>query len=463
MNEAPGAAPGHGARHVTARGAGRHLRRALMALLLACLVWSGAAEPADAADGDDLVKVFVVPDPSASGGRTVTLPDVAAGTLGDASRSPEIFDLNRELTQPDGTALTSPDEQLHPGWILRLPQDATGDGVQLARDNGGQEPSPGPAAGTGTTTVFAVPLGTVVAVLGAVVMALVTAGIVARRRLRTAWSALVRLLRRLGEPFRARRRLAARRALGRRFAADTDAPRRARLVLNRFRAAEGASGAPVHAVRIDAVGATVWLPSTSAAPEPWKRIDSTRWSLSATEDRRADGEPVADEAACPVRAGTDTEGVAVFVDLSRLDGVLSVVGDAATARDAVRNVLEEVARGRPGTPVTVLGDRTGPLVPVVPPGLREVPPLTPAPVAPPLPSGTRRIAAARRPVQGLVVLATPPTDHEAAQLAALCGTGGAGWTGLVCGEVAAAHWRWYADAEGRVDVPLLGLRLTVPA
>ena len=46
---------------------------------------------------------------------------------------------------------------------------------------------------------------------------------------------------------------------------------------------------------------------------------------------------------------------------------------------------------------------------------------------------------------------------------ALCGPGGAGWTGLVYGETQDAHWRWYTDGDGRVDIPVLDLKLTVPA
>jgi hypothetical protein len=74
-----------------------------------------------------------------------------------------------------------------------------------------------------------------------------------------------------------------------------------------------------------------------------------------------------------------------------------------------------------------------------------------------------RGAAARRAVTGLVVVPSTPTEGEAAELAALCGPGGAGWTGLVCGEFNGAHWRWHADAYGKVDLPVLGLQLAVPA
>ncbi|TWD13519.1 hypothetical protein FB570_11711 [Streptomyces sp. T12] len=463
MSKMAGAVAGSRPRHTTARTP-RHPNLRVLIVLTACLVWFGAVSVAEATESDDLVKVFVVPDPARSGGEIATLPSVAADTLGDASRSTEIFELNQGQAQLDGAALNDPGEQLHPGWILRLPQDATGKGVQLARDNDGPEPAAGPApGGSAATSVFVIPLGTVLAVLGAILLALATACIVARRRLRAAYVALTRAIHRLGEPLRARRRLRARRMLGRRFAADTDSVHRAHGILNQFADSEGGPEIAVHAVSLDAVGATVWLPSSATAPPQWTSLDTTRWRMTGTDDRQTEGNRTPDTAACLVRVGTDVEGAQVFVDLSRLDGVLSIAGDAGVARDVVQNVLYEVARSRPGTPVIILRDRAGESVPVLVPGLRQVSQAAvPTPTAA-ASTGTTRLAVARRPLKGLVVLAAPPTDQEAAQFAALCGIGGAGWTGLVCGEMDAAHWRWYAHAEGQVDIPVLDVHLTAPA
>lgn len=61
------------------------------------------------------------------------------------------------------------------------------------------------------------------------------------------------------------------------------------------------------------------------------------------------------------------------------------------------------------------------------------------------------------------MVAGTPGERQAAELAALCGPGGAGWAGLVHGEVSGAHWHWYADSDGQVDLPVLGLNLTAPA
>ncbi|MEU1163124.1 hypothetical protein ABZ372_21605 [Streptomyces sp. NPDC005921] len=463
----------HGSGPGPATPAVRTLLRALAAQLAACLVALGGAAAAHAAPDDDLIKVFVVPDPARTGGQLVTLQAIAGATLGDASRSGEILDLNRGQAQKDGGALNSPDDQLHPGWILRLPQDASGPDVQLARDTGtqGGATSAPPASGQQSSATFTFPLAAAVAVLGTILLALITAGIVGRRKVRTAYAAVRRAVRRLGEPMRRRRRLTQRQATGRRFATDADSVRRAYGTLGEFAPTRQQPERPVHALRVDGTGVTVWLTAADTADAPWTNLDGSRWRrpaaatgwLTRGEDTGATSQ-ASIGAACLVRAGTDADGEPVFVDLSRLDGVLSVSGDRAVARDVVQNLLAEIARTRPDTPVTVLRGTDGALPVAVPTGLRQLPRVdAPAPAAPAEGRGTVRAGASRRPVRGLVVVAGSPDGPASAELAALCGPGGAGWTGLVCGEANGAHWRWHTDADGHVDIPVLDVRLTVPA
>ncbi len=319
--------------------------------------------------------------------------------------------------------------------------------------------------------MLTIPLTAAVAVLAAIVLALVTAGIVGRRKVRGAYGAVMRAGRGLGAPVRRRRRLMLRRAVGRRFATDADSVRRAYGTVAEFAAGRRRRETSVYALRVDNAGATAWLSASDALEAPWRNVDSTRWRRATAEagwlNSPADvgtASSAATSATCLVRVGTDTEGEAVFVDLSRLDGVLSVTGDQGVARDVVQNVLAEIARIRPNTPVTVLRGEDGALPLTLPAGLTrlgraELPPATGSmPV-----HGTVRGAASRRPVMGLVVVAGTPTGQEAAELTALCGPGGAGWTGLVYGEVSGAHWRWYADSDGDVDIPALDVKLTVPA
>lgn len=58
-----------------------------------------------------------------------TLWGLAERHLGSGLRYTDIVRLNRGVTQPDGRALHDP-SWIYPGWILRLPHDATGAGVR---------------------------------------------------------------------------------------------------------------------------------------------------------------------------------------------------------------------------------------------------------------------------------------------------------------------------------------------
>ncbi|MFC4463968.1 hypothetical protein ACFPH6_05220 [Streptomyces xiangluensis] len=66
---------------------------------------------------------------------------IADRTLGDGSRWPEIYALNRGHPQPDGHSLATPN-LIRPGWVFRLPNDSSGSG---AYDPGHRKPaSPAP-------------------------------------------------------------------------------------------------------------------------------------------------------------------------------------------------------------------------------------------------------------------------------------------------------------------------------
>ncbi|MEU3795912.1 hypothetical protein [Streptomyces fructofermentans] len=483
MSNSAGTVPEQRPRTATARHTSWAVLHTLAGILAACLMALGTADFAAAASSsDDLVKVFVVEDPTQSGTPITSLQAIAATTLGDGARANEILDLNRDLAQKDGGALRSIDDVLRPGWILRLPQDASGPGVRLARDTATQEePSAPPADGAQTiqpsesdanspqSTMLTIPLAAAIAIVGAVLLALVTAGIVGRRKVRAACTSVSRTVDKLGDPARRRRRRAARQNMSRQFAADFESVRRAYAILSELSATNPTAPPQVHALRVDDTSATVWLPASDAAEAPWTSIDTTRWQRStanAVQFAQQDGSraQTPPSQACLVRAGTDSSGQAIFVDLSHLDSILSVTGDQAVARDVVQNLLEEIARILPSTPVIVrhgAGD-SHPLT--VPAGLQQIPRTGNAGIAQPIAMhGTVRSVASRRALAGLVVVAGTPSAQEAAELADLCGPGGPGWTGLVYGEVDSAHWRWYTDDQGHVDIPVLGLQLSVPA
>ena len=54
--------------------------------------------------------------------------DIAERYLNDGLRWKEIYQLNKDVVQPDGNSLQDPD-LIYPGWILHLPDDAKGPGI----------------------------------------------------------------------------------------------------------------------------------------------------------------------------------------------------------------------------------------------------------------------------------------------------------------------------------------------
>ena len=58
-----------------------------------------------------------------------SLWEIAQNHLGDGRRYREIFELNSERVQPDGSKLTIA-SLIRPGWTLLMPKDAHGPGIQ---------------------------------------------------------------------------------------------------------------------------------------------------------------------------------------------------------------------------------------------------------------------------------------------------------------------------------------------
>ncbi|MFI5842396.1 hypothetical protein ACIA8K_22035 [Catenuloplanes sp. NPDC051500] len=119
----------------------RHVRRVstvVLALLLAVSLTGGpalaapreplgAATPSAPVEQRDLMKWYQV-QPSYNG-EPEFLFAIAERLLGDGNRNAEIFERNKGRVQADGKALEKP-EVLAPGWVLFLPADAKGEGVQ---------------------------------------------------------------------------------------------------------------------------------------------------------------------------------------------------------------------------------------------------------------------------------------------------------------------------------------------
>jgi hypothetical protein len=91
-------------------------------------------------------KIYVVQPPA--GRFHESLWEIAQKFLGDGRRYREIFELNSGQIQPDGTKLTRA-SLIRPGWVLHMPRDARGPGIEVvtAPAEPGTEPAGTASAG----------------------------------------------------------------------------------------------------------------------------------------------------------------------------------------------------------------------------------------------------------------------------------------------------------------------------
>ncbi|MEU4339280.1 S8 family serine peptidase [Micromonospora lupini] len=85
------------------------------------------AGPSVSLSADEFVKFYTVRP--VDQGRAESLSEISERLLGASARALEVFHLNVGRRQPNGSKLTDP-LQLRAGWLLVLPWDAVGDGIQ---------------------------------------------------------------------------------------------------------------------------------------------------------------------------------------------------------------------------------------------------------------------------------------------------------------------------------------------
>ena len=209
-------------------------------------------------------------------------------------------------------------------------------------------------------------------------------------------------------------------------------------------------------------------------PAPWTAVSDGRgWTVLASDlpERAPD---VA--APYPALAGIAlTEGTDVLVDLEAAPGIVSLEGDPAVARDVAASVVVELATNlwSDGVHVTAVGFGDD---------FRAFAPerITAADALADVLGGLedeqraargwradrgltdvlsgRLQRGAERPVPRVVVLSGPPAPQEAARLHALVADTRTPLAVVCVGALAAASWRFTADAAGEVDLGVLGLR-----
>jgi hypothetical protein len=95
-------------------------------------------------------KLYVVKPPV--GRFHESLWEIAQKYLGDGRRYREVFDLNKDRVQPDGSRLTIA-SLIRPGWVLHMPRDAHGPGIEVVpvADSRSAAEGPGASAGPAST------------------------------------------------------------------------------------------------------------------------------------------------------------------------------------------------------------------------------------------------------------------------------------------------------------------------
>jgi hypothetical protein len=425
-------------------------------------------------------KIYVVQPPE--GRYHESLWEIAQNHLGDGRRYREIFELNAGRVQPDGAKLTIA-RLIRPGWVLRMPRDAYGPGIEIVtlpeRTAGTSGPGPAPAgpalAGpipaataqpaasrpavrAGDPSYPAVPVtGTASYPAELAAAALLAAGVLSalgRRRRAQLWHRAVG--RRVAVPVGPAPAAAAEVAL--RLGASEPS---ARLLDTGLRylaqslASQGRTLPTVFAAHLGSLNLDLWVdPDGWDAPAPWMAVgDGQVWRLPlAAAPGLGPGPAAGADAPYPglVSIGTDANG-RVLVDLASAPGLIAVTGAPQRVRALLAAMTVELVTSRwsGAIGITLVGFGAD-LTALAPGRVTAAGTLTEA-----LPA----LAARAEPVveaPPFLISAVPPSAAEREQLLAHAGDAAAAGY-VVAGDVAGAAWTWEVTAQGRLRAGPLGL------
>jgi len=427
-----------------------------LVLALACpFVVGVAAPPAVArpvqqlrAEPGDPVKWYRV-RPSFDG-QPEYLFEIAERFLGDGDRLDEIFRLNQGRLQPDGQRLTVPDV-IESGWVLRLPDDASGPGVQfsplpvVASAPASVPADPGPsAAADGTAkagyseggSAFPVLLGGGAAVIaGGLVLAMLQAR---RRRARRAAATLAIPRQRTGSV-----ELPPARPID--AAASWTIDRALRVLATAARAA-GRPTPPVYGVSVNENWIGLRLTAPDDAPyEPWESHQGGRLWVATL--RSLQPLPIDPDAGTPcprlVTLGTRA-GTRELLDLGRAGGVIGLQGDPAVTRALLAGWATELTTSPWSSGVRVVAG-----------GLPEVEGGALVISAGTTHEALHEVAAGAEAAAGgwlgVLMLGAAPSGGNADRLRAMPSGPDAAWAVVVLGVPTRDGWSFTTGADGRVD------------
>ncbi|MDR0342823.1 MAG: hypothetical protein LBI49_06815 [Nocardiopsaceae bacterium] len=429
--------------------------------------------------------IYVVTPPE--GRYHESLWEIAQKHLGDGRRYREIFELNKDRVQPDGSKLTIA-SLIRPGWVLTMPRDAHGPGIEVVSHHrqtppeAPRTPEPGPRSAPAQAPAAhqAQPgPGGMLLPTELAAASLLAAGVLSalgRRRREQLW----------------RRAFGTRVAVPGEDAAGAEAALRlgasepsVRLLdtglryLGQMLAASGRTPPTVFAAHIGDQALDLWVaPADQDAPAPWQAVgDGQVWRLPRAAAGALDPDPArATLAPYPglVSIGTDDTG-RVLVDLEAAHGLIALAGPDGMVRAALTAMAVELATNRWSDQmhITLVGFADD-LTVLAPDRVNAV-----ATLAEALPMLEERAAEVERALvksglgsvltgrsSGLhpaawaphyLITAVPPSPAERERLLALARTRHAAAAGyVIAGEVPGATWAWDISQEGRLRAGLLG-------
>jgi hypothetical protein len=438
-----------------------------------------------------------------------SLWEIANNHLGDGRRYREIFELNKDRVQPDGSKLTIA-SLIRPGWTLLMPKDAHGPGIQavtpqLASELGlttshadhahhpgpgqvmelpGTEAPAGPVRDHGIFAAPAAPSSQAPAWPYELSSAsLLAAGVLAalgRRRREQLW----------------------RRAFGRRIAGpDPDAALAEKALrlgaddpavrmldtglryLSRQLAAAGTTPPTVFAAHLGQENLDLWIaPPDPNPPRPWQAADGGQvWRLPFAAIAGLDAAETGSAGLAPypglVSLGTNESG-RILVDLEVAHGLIAVRGPRPVVQAALSALAVELVTNRWSDQMRVtligFGDGLAQISPervdvarnldeVLPDLERRAGQVRDAMASAGIDSvltGRSRGSDADSWAPHYLIMGVPPTQAQAERLLALARSRyRMGFGYVIAGDVRGATWTWDLSPEGRLSAAVLGFDL----
>jgi len=449
-------------------------------------------------------KLYVVTPPQ--GRYHESLWEIAQHHLGDGRRYKEIFELNKDRVQPDGSKLTIA-SLIRPGWMLQMPGDAFGPGIQTvaqhqaqqhAQQTGpqgadhqqmaGQHGQPGGAdtvvmnrsgggfnggSQGGAAHQQQAPAAWPYELSAASLLAAGVLAALGRNRRQRLWQRGFgrRLVAPAGDAAMAEAAL--------RLGADDPAVQLLDTSLRQLSAGlarHGKTPPTVFAAHLGGEHLDLWIaPSDPEPPAPWQAVDGGQvWRLPVAAAASLDGAGALAPYPGLVSLGMNDTG-RIMVDLEVAHGLISLRGPADTVRSALAALAVELVTNRwsDRMRVTLVGfgeglDLIAPDRVVLAGTLEEA-----------LPELERRgaelddqlsawgidsVLTGRSVMNNAdawaphyLIMGVPPTPEQAERLLAVARTRHRTALGLVvAGDVPGASWTWDVTAEGRLQAGVLG-------